>query len=78
VRAAEQRAKWAGARQKPRARTATVDPALASRARDALERLTGYRARVTASRIELSFADEHELAELVEALERAAAREYIR
>jgi ParB family chromosome partitioning protein len=70
VRAAEQRAKWAGARQKPRVRTAPVDPALASRARDALERLTGRRARVTATRIELGFADEHELAELVEALER--------
>jgi ParB family transcriptional regulator, chromosome partitioning protein len=70
VRAAEQRAKWAGARQKPRARVAPVDPALASRARDALERLTGFRARVTPSRVELPFADEHELAELVEALER--------
>jgi ParB family chromosome partitioning protein len=70
VRAAEERAKWAGAKQKPRARVAPVDPALASRARDALERLTGFRARVTSSRVELSFADEHELAELVEALER--------
>ena len=70
VRAAEQRARWAGARQKPRTRTAPVDPALAARARAAIERLTGWRARVTASRIELAFADEHELAELVEALER--------
>jgi ParB family chromosome partitioning protein len=70
VRAAEQRAKWAGARQRPRTRTAPVDPVLATRARDALERLTGWRARVTPSRIELPFADEHELAELVEALER--------
>jgi ParB family chromosome partitioning protein len=70
VRAAEQRAKWAGARQKPRARIAPADPALASRARDALVRLTGFRARVTSSRVELPFADEHELAELVEALER--------
>jgi ParB family chromosome partitioning protein len=70
VRAAEQRAKWAGAKQRPRARTAPVDPALASRARDALERLTGFRARVGASRVEIAFADEHELAEIVEALER--------
>jgi ParB family chromosome partitioning protein len=70
VRAAEQRAKWAGAKQKPRVRTTPVDPALASRARDAIERLTGWRARVTSSRIELAFADEHELAEIVEALER--------
>jgi ParB family chromosome partitioning protein len=73
VRAAEERAKSAGARQRPRTR-ATVDPALASRARDALERLTGFRARVGAARVELAFADEHELAELVEALERAAGR----
>jgi ParB family chromosome partitioning protein len=75
VRAAEQRAKWAGAKQKPRVRPAAVDPALAARARDAIERLTGFRARVGTSRIELAFADEHELAELVEALETAAARQ---
>jgi ParB family chromosome partitioning protein len=74
VRAAEQRAKWAGAKQKPRARATPVDPALAVRARDAIERLTGWSARVGASRVELAFADEHELAELVEALESAAAR----
>jgi hypothetical protein len=55
-------------------KAATVDPALAARARDAIERLTGFHARVGNARIELSFADEHELAELVEALERAAAR----
>ena len=72
--AAEQRAKWAGAKQKPRAKTTPVDPALAARARDAVERLTGFHARVTSNRVELSFADEHELAELVEALERVAAR----
>ena len=70
VRAAEQRAKWAGAKQRPRVRSVPVDPALAARARDALERLTGFRARVGTSRIEISFADEHELAEIVEALER--------
>jgi ParB family chromosome partitioning protein len=69
-RAAEQRAKWAGAKQRPRVRTAPVDPALASRARDAVERLTGFRARVGTSRLEIAFADEHELAEIVEALER--------
>jgi ParB family transcriptional regulator, chromosome partitioning protein len=70
VRAAEQRAKWAGAKQRPRVRTAPVDPALAARARDAFERLTGFRARVGTTRVEIAFADEHELAELVEALER--------
>jgi ParB family chromosome partitioning protein len=74
VRAAEQRAKWAGAKQKPRVRATPVDPALAARARAALERLTGFHARVGTGRVELTFADEHELEELVEALERAAAR----
>ena len=70
VRAAEQRAKWAGARRKPRVNAAPVDPALAARIRDALERLTGFHAKVTRSRVEVAFADEHELAELAEALER--------
>ena len=74
VRAAEQRAKWAGAKQKPRVRATAVDPTLAARARDALEQLTGFSARVGNARIELPFADEHELAELAEALERAASR----
>jgi ParB family transcriptional regulator, chromosome partitioning protein len=74
VRAAEQRAKWAGAKQKPRIRTAPVDPALASRAGVALEHLTGFRPKIARGRVELPFADEHELAELVEALERAASK----
>jgi ParB family transcriptional regulator, chromosome partitioning protein len=74
VRAAEQRAKWAGARRRPRTRSAPVDPALAGRVRTALERLTGLHARVAAGRVELPFADEHDLAELAEALENAAAR----
>jgi ParB family chromosome partitioning protein len=74
VRAAEQRAKWAGAKQKPRVRSAPVDPLLAGRVRDALQHLTGFHARVGRGRVELAFADEHELAELAEALERAATR----
>jgi len=74
VRAAEQRAKWAGAKQKPRVRATPVDPALAARVRTALEHLTGFHAKVGAGRVELVFADEHELEELTEALERAAAR----
>jgi ParB family chromosome partitioning protein len=73
VRAAEQRAKWAGAKQKPRVRAASVDPELAARVRTALEHLTGFHAKVGSGRVELVFADEHELAELAEALERAAA-----
>jgi len=74
VRAAEQRAKWAGAKQKPRVKATRVDPELASRVRTALEHLTGFHAKVGRGRIELSFADEHELAELAEALERATAK----
>jgi ParB family chromosome partitioning protein len=74
VRAAEQRAKSAGAKQKPRVRATPVDPALAMRVRDALERLTGFHAKVAHGRVELVFADEHELAELAEALERAWPR----
>jgi ParB family transcriptional regulator, chromosome partitioning protein len=73
VRAAEQRAKWAGARRRPRTRTTPVDPELAGRIRTAFERLTGFHARVLPGRVELTFADEHELAELAEALERASA-----
>jgi ParB family chromosome partitioning protein len=74
VRAAEQRARWAGARQRPRTSRASVDPALAERVSVALHGLTGVRARVTGSRVELPFADETELAELAEALEDAAER----
>jgi ParB family transcriptional regulator, chromosome partitioning protein len=73
VRAAEQRAKWAGARQRPRTRTVPVDPSLAERVRGAVEQLTGRSARVCPGRVELPFGDEHDLAELAEALENAAA-----
>jgi ParB family transcriptional regulator, chromosome partitioning protein len=71
VRAAERAARWAGARTRPR-RKQPVDPALAERARDALRRLAGVEARVTAGRVELPFDSEVELEELVEALERAS------
>ena len=70
VRAAEQKARWAGAKTKPRAKAAPVDPVLAARARDALERLTGKPVRIAAGRIEIAFADEFELQEIVEALGR--------
>jgi ParB family chromosome partitioning protein len=70
VRAAERAARWAGARTMPR-KTSPVDPALAARARAALGRLTGAEARVTGTRIEIAFSGETELAEIVEALERA-------
>jgi ParB family chromosome partitioning protein len=74
VRVAEQRAKWAGAKQKPRVRSAPVDPALAARVRDTLQAITGFHARVSSGRVEIVFADEHELEEIAEALERAAGR----
>jgi ParB family chromosome partitioning protein len=70
VRAAEQAARWSGARTKPRRAAATVDPALAGRVRAQLERLTGMPARDTGGRVEIPFADETELAELAEALDR--------
>jgi ParB family transcriptional regulator, chromosome partitioning protein len=72
VRAAEQRAKWAGAKQRPRTRSLPVDPDLAARVTAALEQLTGYRARVAAGRIEIAFADEHDLAEIADTLEASA------
>ncbi len=71
VRAAERAARWAGARTKPRRRQ-PVDPALAERARDAIRHLTGAEAKVAAGRVELYFADEVELEEMVETLERAS------
>jgi ParB family chromosome partitioning protein len=72
VRAAERAARWAGARTKPRRKGVLVDPALVNRARSAAERLTGLGARVRQGKLEIAFADEHELAELVEVLEAAA------
>jgi len=74
VRVAEQRAKWAGAKQKPRVRSAPVDPALAARVRGALQAITGFHAKVSSGRVEIVFADEHELEEIAEALERVAGR----
>jgi ParB family chromosome partitioning protein len=68
ARAAERAAQEAGAKRKPRKRT-PVDPALAARVADAMERATGFRPRVAPGRVELEFADEHELEELAEALE---------
>ena len=72
VRAAERAARWGGARTKERKATVAVDPSLAARAAAAATKLTGRPARVTAGKVELPFADETELEELVEALERAA------
>jgi ParB family transcriptional regulator, chromosome partitioning protein len=68
ARAAERAAQDAGARRKPRKKTA-VDPALAARVRGALERATGFKSRVAPGHVEIEFRDEHELEELAEALE---------
>ena len=73
VREAERAARWAGARRKPRRVRTSVDPVLADRVRTAAERLTGRSVKLTPSRLEIHFADEAELAELAEALERAAS-----
>jgi ParB family chromosome partitioning protein len=72
VRAAERAARWAGAKTKRPRATTRVDPVLAARAREAAERLTGMPVRIAGGRLEIPFADETQLAELVEALERAA------
>jgi ParB family transcriptional regulator, chromosome partitioning protein len=73
VRAAEQKARWAGAKQKPRTKGAPVDPALAARVRAAAEQLTGLPVRLARGRLEVQFADGYELAELAETLEAAVA-----
>jgi ParB family transcriptional regulator, chromosome partitioning protein len=72
VRAAERAARWSGARTKPRTKT-SVDPALAKRVKQGLERLTGLEARVTVGKIELAYADEDDLEALADALERTAS-----
>jgi ParB family chromosome partitioning protein len=72
VRATERAARWAGARQKPRARPTTLDPALVARAKTAAERITGFPTRIAGGRLEIAFGAESGLEELVEALERAA------
>jgi ParB family transcriptional regulator, chromosome partitioning protein len=72
VRATERAARAMGARTY-RTRPRSVDPALAERAARSVQRLTGFRPKVTPTRVEIPFADERELAELAEALERASA-----
>jgi ParB family transcriptional regulator, chromosome partitioning protein len=70
VRAVERAAQAAGAKRKRRRAEARVDPALASRVETAAMRATGMAAKVTHGRLEIPFADETELEELAEALER--------
>jgi hypothetical protein len=72
VRAAERAARWAGAKTKQRRQSTKLDPALVVRAKTAADRLTGFSSRIVSNRLEIAFADETELEELVEALENAA------
>ena len=72
VRAAERAARWAGAKTKQRRQQAKLDPHLVARAKTAADRITGFSSRIVSNRLEISFADETELEELVEALERAS------
>jgi ParB family chromosome partitioning protein len=72
VRATERAARWAGAKTKPRRQAARLDPDLVARAKTAADRITGFSSRISRGRLEIPFADETELAELVEALEDAA------
>ena len=72
VRAAERAARWAGAKTKPRRQQARLDPDLVARAKTATDRITGFSSRISRGKLEIPFADETELAELVEALEDAA------
>jgi ParB family chromosome partitioning protein len=72
VRAAERAARWSGAKTKPRRQAVRLDPELVARAKTAADRITGFSSRVSQGRLEIPFADETELAELVEALEDAA------
>src|SRR5207253_464365 len=72
VRAAERAARWAGAKTKQRRQSTKLDPALVARAKAAADRITGFSTRIVSNRLEISFADETELEELVEALERVA------
>jgi ParB family chromosome partitioning protein len=71
VRQVEQAARDAGAPRQRRPRPEPLNPHLASRAAAAAKRLTALDARVSPGKLEIRFAGETELAELVEALERA-------
>jgi hypothetical protein len=68
VRAAEKAAQEGGAARKPRAAT-KVDPALAARVRDEVERVTGFQSRINGGKLEILFGTEVKLEELAEVLE---------
>ena len=68
VRGAEKAAQDGGAARKPRTAT-KVDPALAARVRDEVERVTGFQSRISGGKLEIHFGTEVRLEELVEVLE---------
>jgi ParB family chromosome partitioning protein len=72
VRAAEARAKAAGAKTKPRRAGTPLDPELVAKVRDGLTQLLGKPVHVTRTKVEIPFADEYDLAELAEALDARA------
>src|SRR6476659_1047351 len=72
VRAAERAARWAGAKTKQRRQQVKLDPARAARAKAAADRITGFSSRIVSNRLEITFADETELEELIEALEKVS------
>ena len=75
VRVAEQAARAAGARRRPRRSPRIYDVELVERARHLLARATGQTPRLRQGRLEVAFADDTELAEIVESLERVLRRE---
>ena len=68
VRGAEKAAQDGGAARKPRTAT-KVDPALAARVRDEVERVTGFQSRINGGKLEIHFGTEVRLEELAEVLE---------
>jgi len=72
VRAAERAAQNGGARRRPRKESA-LDPSLVDRARTVATGLTGFPTKVANGTLQITFGDDTGLAELVEALEAAAA-----
>ncbi len=70
VRAAEREARWSGAATKRRRRP-PADPQVAERVKIAVERLTGFSARVSTRGVEIPVESEVQLEELAEALEAA-------
>ena len=68
VRGAEKAAQDGGAARKQRTAT-KVDPELVARARDQVERVTGFQSRVNGGKLEIHFGTEVRLEELVEVLE---------